>query len=194
MAVLTSPSPPGLTRWSMLRCSDRGTYSVTLRCERSEPRRAAAPTPRPSPSRAAARPPQDDGERTSSSLLTTPTRPSFANAATIEVRRRAARRKRRGGACLFAVRYAHFAKLKKRKRNADRRFDPPAVLLARPRIQQDAHIYRRSTAVLTQGTRIPRPSSRPCFRGRGRAPIRRVPHPGQYRTQFVAGVTRPTCP
>ncbi len=36
--------------------------SVTLRCERSEPRRATAPAPQPHPSRAAARPPQDDGE------------------------------------------------------------------------------------------------------------------------------------
>src|SRR5262249_30914620 len=36
-------------------------YSVTLRCERSEPRRAEARRAQPHPSRAAARPPQDDG-------------------------------------------------------------------------------------------------------------------------------------
>src|SRR5579862_4050953 len=35
--------------------------TVTLRCERSEPRRATASAPRPYPSRAASRPPQDDG-------------------------------------------------------------------------------------------------------------------------------------
>src|SRR5580700_1452812 len=37
-------------------------FSVTLRCERSEPRRATARAPRPYPSRAASRPPQDDGK------------------------------------------------------------------------------------------------------------------------------------
>src|SRR5271163_1595631 len=38
--------------------------SVTLRSERSEPRRATAPAPRPHPSRAASRPPQGDGKGT----------------------------------------------------------------------------------------------------------------------------------
>jgi len=45
---------------------------------------------------------------------------------------------------------------RKRKRNADRRSLQPAVLLARPRLQQEAHAYRRSTTVLTQGTRHPK--------------------------------------
>src|SRR6202158_3035858 len=36
--------------------------TVTLRCERSEPRRATARAPRAHPSRGAARPPQDDGK------------------------------------------------------------------------------------------------------------------------------------
>jgi hypothetical protein len=40
--------------------------------------------------------------------------------------------------------------------NADRRLIQPAVLLARPRLQQEAHAYRRSTTVLTQGTRHPK--------------------------------------
>ncbi len=52
---------------------------VTLRCERSEPRRATAPAPRPYPSRAAARPPQDDGEQASLLVLATQLRPSFAD-------------------------------------------------------------------------------------------------------------------
>ncbi len=39
----------------------RGGITVTLRCERSEPRRATAEAFGPYPSRAASRPPQDDG-------------------------------------------------------------------------------------------------------------------------------------
>src|SRR5580692_12857382 len=42
--------------------------SVTLRCERSEPRRATARAPRPYPSRAASRPPQDDGRGTEAAM------------------------------------------------------------------------------------------------------------------------------
>jgi hypothetical protein len=43
--------------------------SVILRCERSEPRRTTARTPRPHPSRAASRPPQDDGSEVSTIIL-----------------------------------------------------------------------------------------------------------------------------
>jgi hypothetical protein len=69
-------------------------------------------------------------------------------------------RKRRGGAC-FYLRFGHFAHIAKGRKseriwNADRRSLQPAVLLARPRLQQEAHAYRRSTTVLTQGTRHPK--------------------------------------
>jgi hypothetical protein len=43
--------------------------SVILRCERSEPRRTTARTPRPHPSRAASRPPQDDGLQVNTFIL-----------------------------------------------------------------------------------------------------------------------------
>src|SRR5580693_5353054 len=52
------------TPWAAIyidKCARPSMYPVTLRCERSEPRRATAPAPRPYPSRAASRPPQDDG-------------------------------------------------------------------------------------------------------------------------------------
>jgi len=47
----------------------------------------------------------------------------------------------------------------------------PAVLLARPRLQQKAHAYRRPTAALPWRLSLPRCNFRPCFRGLGLAPI-----------------------
>ena len=58
---------------------------------------------------------------------------------------------------------------KNRKQNADRRNEYLLGPLgpAAPPIRE-AHIYRRSTAVLAKGTRSrPRLSLRPCFLGRG---------------------------
>ncbi len=51
--------------------------------------------------------------------------------------------------------------------NADRRSIQPAVLLARPRLQQEAHAYRRSTAALTCGLSPAARDFRPGFLGRG---------------------------
>src|SRR5580693_7885087 len=62
------------TPWAAIyidKCARPSMYPVTLRCERSEPRRATAPAPRPSPSRAASRPPQDDGTCAASLLPVT---------------------------------------------------------------------------------------------------------------------------
>src|SRR5208283_497606 len=116
----------------------------------------------------------------------------FATAATVEVRREWRDRKERGGACLFAVRYAPFAKHKKRKRNADRRIVQPAVLLARPRIQQDAHVYRRSTAVLTQGTAHPKgPAPGHASGDLAERRSLKIPRQGEDPHAVVAGVTRP---
>src|ERR1700753_591434 len=49
----------GASRWAISDMGHLRSYSVTLRCERSEPRRATARAVHPS--RAASRPPQDDG-------------------------------------------------------------------------------------------------------------------------------------
>jgi hypothetical protein len=73
------------------------------------------------------------------------------------MRRRGARRKKKGWCLLFSVRYAHFATLRRKGSGTP----TDAVLLvpccwARPRILRDAHIYRRSTAVLTQGRSPPK--------------------------------------
>jgi hypothetical protein len=59
---------------------------------------------------------------------------------------------------LLSATPASSSKPRKRIKEAERRqtHDPRAVLLARPRILRDAHIYRRSTAVLTQGTIHPK--------------------------------------
>jgi hypothetical protein len=82
-------------------------------------------------------------------------RPSFANAATVKVRRRVARPKKKGWCLLFAIRYVHFATHKKKEAERRQTHFQYAVPLARPRIQRDAHIYRRSTAALTKGSRRP---------------------------------------
>src|ERR1700733_11872528 len=76
----------------------------------------------------------------------------------------------------------------KKVREAERRQMPiqSAVLLARPRIQQDAHIYRRSTAVLTDGLSPAARDFRPGFLGRDKsADLERSPFRGQNRTQLV---------
>jgi hypothetical protein len=81
------------------------------------------------------------------------------------------RRKRRGGALFSLCAYARFAQAKEiseRIWNADRRSIQPAVLLARPRPQQEAHAYRRSTAVLTCGLSPAARDFRPGFLGRGK--------------------------
>ncbi len=80
---------------------------------------------------------------------------------------------------------------KKRKRNAGRRIVQPAVLLARPRIQQDAHVYRRSTAVLTLGTAHPKGPA-PGHASGDLAERRSLDPPSGGDPHAVcAGVTRP---
>ena len=74
--------------------------------------------------------------------------------------------------------------------NADRRCSQPAVLLARPRLQQKAHAYRRPTAVLPWRLSLPRCNFRPCFRGLGLAPILSHPPSGGGTDAVFAGVTR----
>jgi hypothetical protein len=79
----------------------------------------------------------------------------------VERRKTAALKEKKGWHLLFTCASAHFAHIAKGRKseriwNADRRSLQPAVLLARPRLQQEAHAYRRSTTVLTQGTRHPK--------------------------------------
>ncbi len=80
----------------------------------------------------------------------------------------------------------------KRKRNADRRLVQPAVLLARPRIRRDAHIYRRSTAALPLGLCIAKVQLQAMLPGTWRSadPVV-IPRQEAEPTQFVRGVTRP---
>jgi hypothetical protein len=129
----------------------KSVWSVILRCEPTgparsgrpddrlrEPRRTTDPAPRPHPSRAAARPPQDDGSLTSFIMLAAQPRPSFADQS-----------------------HEAFASKKKGRRSAGRRNCPvgprhaircchPNALRARPRVQRDALAFRRSTAVLAR--------------------------------------------
>jgi hypothetical protein len=71
--------------------------------------------------------------------------------ATVGSAKRGAVKKGRGGALLslFAT-PASPRQESERIWNADRRSFQPAALLARPRFQQEAHAYRRSTTALTQ--------------------------------------------
>ena len=71
--------------------------------------------------------------------------------------------------------------------NADRRCSQPAVLLARPRLQQKAHAYRRSTAALPWRLSLPRCNFRPCFRGLGLAPILSHPPSGGRSVRSFCG-------
>jgi hypothetical protein len=79
--------------------------------------------------------------------------------------------------------------------NADRRSIQPAVLLARPRLQQEAHAYRRSTAALTCGLSPAERDFRPGFLGRGEnADLSRSPFRRQHRTQLMRALPAPACP
>jgi hypothetical protein len=77
--------------------------------------------------------------------------------------RRAGRVANEGVVPSFRFALLAFAKTEKEAERRQTLFQP-AVLLARPRFQQEAHAYRRSTAVLTQGTRRPKdPASGHAF-------------------------------
>jgi hypothetical protein len=90
------------------------------------------------------------------SVLAAHPRPSFAKTATLEVRRRGARRKKRGGACFSLSATPTSPSISKGSGTPTDALSPYAVLLTRPRILRDAHIYRRSTAVLTSGSSPPK--------------------------------------
>ena len=85
----------------------------------------------------------------------------------------------------------HFATKSERKWNADRRCSQTAVLLARPRFQQEAHAYRRPTAALARG-RSPPQGSAPGHVSwdLGLAPLCHIPIPGAETDTVFAGVTR----
>jgi hypothetical protein len=76
--------------------------------------------------------------------------------------------------------------------NADRRSLQPAVLLARPRLQQEAHAYRRSTTALPLGLSIAKVQLQAMLPGTRRSadPVV-VPIPGAEACAVCAGVTRP---
>ena len=101
----------------------------------------------------------------------------------------------RGLTAWASLRSAHPTKLttktKKRKRNADRREVQPAVPPARPRILRDAHIYRRSTAVLPWGVFHPQVQLQAMLPGTWQSADPLIPRQGEDPHAVYAGVTRP---
>ena len=132
-------------------------FSVILRCELlarlrasstryGEPRRTTAPAPRPHPSRAAARPPQDDGSLTSFIVLAMHPHPSFPH--------------ERQDCCCLQI----------KRREAERRkaqFTGAASFGCGARLAIGALAFRRSTAALTEVSRPRLFGFRPGFLGRG---------------------------
>ena len=66
-----------------------------------------------------------------------------------------------------------------------------AVLLARPRILRDAHIYRRSTAVLPWGVFHPQVQLQAMLPGTWQSADPLIPRQGEDPHAVIAGVTRP---
>ncbi len=118
-------------------------------------------------------------------VLATHPHPSFAIAATMKCEEESRDGKRRGGACLYLPATPRSPSKRKRKRNADRREVQPAVLLVRPRIQRDAHIYRRSTAALPLGLCIAKVQLQAMLPGtlRSADPVV-IPRQGQNRSSL----------
>jgi hypothetical protein len=101
--------------------------------------------------------PRFRGGRISALVLAAHVRPSFANTATLEVRRESRATEKEGVVPAISCPLRPFAT----PRNKGSGTPTDAVILvpccwARPRIHRDAHIYRRSTAVLTQGRSPPK--------------------------------------
>ncbi len=150
--------------------------SVILRrsAQSDEPRRTTATAPRPHPSRAATRPPQDDGKEASTSRSRDAAEhPSFTKSD--HVKREGRARSRKQGWCLpwfFALAASQIpppvpspasgggsgrgqAKNERKKFGGETPTDAMSImpcLRARPRLHREAHGCRRSTAAFAKGT------------------------------------------
>jgi hypothetical protein len=96
--------------------------------------------------------------------------------------------KRRGGTCRFLSATLASPSIKRRKRNADRRSGGPRAVppgtAAHPAGCARLSAFHRGSDPRELSSL--RPSSRPCFLGRGGAPIcNDPPSGGQHRTQFM---------
>jgi hypothetical protein len=133
---------------------------LILRCERSEPRRMQAPAPRPLPSRAASRPPQDEvyWQALSFSRRVFCSRPSFASrryeSLPPQIKRREAERRQAHPSSVRAT-HPHVA-----TRTCFGRGSAPHSQMLPPESAAGALASRRSTAVLAaqiNATAQPRP-------------------------------------
>jgi hypothetical protein len=178
-------SPPGLTRWSILKRSERGRTEGLSELQLSMDCRV--------------KPGNDELEN----VLATHIRPSFTDRYDVKREERAVRSEKKGWCLVFlnppalaspkysfehdlirkpVPTFRDHALKNERIWNADRRSIQPAALLARPRLQQEAHAYRRSTTALPLGLFIAKVQLQAMLPGTWRSadPVV-VPIPGQNR-------------